>query len=84
MPSSVSLQMSLIYIHKVKSATLQKLLMGNSQTIKLTETEVNIVASYLPWVNNRTAKARCETGPKSTVKTPGQHKWCHCVVSTVN
>ena len=29
MPSSVSLQMSLIYIYKVKSATLQKLLMGN-------------------------------------------------------
>ena len=48
MPSSVSLQMSLIYIYKVKSATLQKLLMGNNQTIKLTETEVNIVASYLP------------------------------------
>ena len=29
MSSSVSLQMSLIYIYKVKSATLQKLLMGN-------------------------------------------------------
>ena len=29
MPSSVSLQMSLIYIYKVKSATLLKLLMGN-------------------------------------------------------
>ena len=29
MPSSVSLQMPLIYIYKVKSATLQKLLMGN-------------------------------------------------------
>ena len=30
MPSSVSLQMSLIYIYKVKSATLQKLLMRNT------------------------------------------------------
>ena len=29
MPSSVSLQMPLIYIYKVKSATLQKFLMGN-------------------------------------------------------
>ena len=29
MPSSVSLQMSLIYIYKVKSATLQRLLMEN-------------------------------------------------------
>ena len=61
MPSSVSLQMSLIYIYKVKSATLQK------QTF-------NIVASYLPKVNNGTTKVRCEKSPKSTVKTPGQHK----------
>ena len=29
MPFSVSLQMSLIYVCKVKSPTLQKLLMGN-------------------------------------------------------
>ena len=27
------------------------------------------MASYLPTVNNRTTKARCETSPKSTIKT---------------
>ena len=42
------------------------------------------MASYLPWVDNGTAKAKCETSPKSTVKTPGQHKWRHCGVSTVS
>ena len=46
----------------------------NNQTIIETKVNLNIVASYLPKVNNRTTKARCETSPKSTIKTPEQHQ----------
>ena len=42
------------------------------------------MASYLPKVNNGTTKARGEISPKSIVKTPEQHKWCHYGVSTAN
>ena len=41
---------------------------------------LNIVASYLPKVNNKTTKARREISPKSTIKTQKKHQWhCYCV-----
>ena len=57
MPSSASLQISLIYnLHEQNKISYFK------------------SANYLPNVNNGTTKARFETSPKSTVKTPEQHK----------